>query len=242
MIPVILAAGMSTRLRPRTDTLPKPLLPVGETPLLRRTLQVLHLHGFQQCVIVTGYHRGLIEQSVQEWNASFFPHIRFVFNPRFASTNNNYSLWCARSDVLGQEMLLLDADIFFHEKVLEQLLLSPHENALVVRRARDLGPEEIKVELDLSGRVIRIGKTVAPDQAGGESLGIEKFSASATRCLFDVLRRRKDRDEFYEASFQELIDAGTEIFAVGDGGYPCIEIDTEEDLANADRLAKSMQP
>ena len=55
MTGIILAAGISSRLRPLTNETPKCLLPVGGTPLLERTLRSLEQSGIRECVIVTGY-------------------------------------------------------------------------------------------------------------------------------------------------------------------------------------------
>jgi hypothetical protein len=43
-------------------------------------------------------------------------------------------------------------------------------------------------------------------------------------------------NEFYEASFQEMIDSGSRMVAVGAGPYRSIEIDTVEDLHSAESL------
>jgi NDP-sugar pyrophosphorylase family protein len=42
---VILAGGLGTRLRPYTTVLPKPLVPVGDRPILERILHQLAAHG-----------------------------------------------------------------------------------------------------------------------------------------------------------------------------------------------------
>lgn len=238
MTGIILAAGISSRLRPLTNDTPKCLLPVGGIPLLERTLRSLVWSGIDECVIVTGYYQEKVKQFASALNLSL--KIDFRFNPQFASTNNNYSLWMAGQAVAGRDILLLDADILFDRRLIPFLLEARHENALVMRSSKILGQEEIKLELDEPGRILRIGKEIDPGRAAGESVGIEKFSAAAASRLFEILDRRKAKYEFYEASFQEMIDGGCPVYAVDSGEYGCMEIDTPEDLATAQRLAPAL--
>ena len=55
MIAVVLAAGLSTRLRPLTDTLPKPMLPIGGRPMLEYVIGHLASHNLRQIIITTHY-------------------------------------------------------------------------------------------------------------------------------------------------------------------------------------------
>lgn len=48
---MILAAGEGTRLRPLTNMIPKPMLPVGGKPLLEHTICWLRTHGIEQVAI-----------------------------------------------------------------------------------------------------------------------------------------------------------------------------------------------
>ncbi|NJL16357.1 MAG: NTP transferase domain-containing protein [Nitrospira sp.] len=60
---MILAAGLGTRLRPLTNTIPKPLLPVGGTPLIVWNILLLKRYGFHQ-IVVNLHHLGpMIEQA-----------------------------------------------------------------------------------------------------------------------------------------------------------------------------------
>ncbi len=234
---VILCAGSSTRLRPLTDEIPKCLLPVGEVPILRRAMSHLQALRIDEVVVVTGYREERIHQAVRAWGTSFAT--TFVSNPEYASTNNAYSLLLSRPHVEGEELLLLDGDIVFERTILDLLLENAHPDCLALRPAPDLGDEEIKCELDADGMVVRIGKDVPVARAAGESIGIERFSPATSRRLFEVLedrvRRRGLVNEWYEASFQEMIDAGARIEAVDVQGRTCIEIDTADDLSAADR-------
>jgi mannose-1-phosphate guanylyltransferase len=52
---LILAAGLGTRLRPLTDTIPKPLVPIAGVPLLQYHLDHLRHHGVTDVLINTHY-------------------------------------------------------------------------------------------------------------------------------------------------------------------------------------------
>ena len=43
-------------------------------------------------------------------------------------------------------------------------------------------------------------------------------------------------NDFYEAAFQDAIDDGQKLYAVDVGDYKCIEIDTAEDIKNAEKM------
>lgn len=58
---VILAGGLGTRLRPFTEVIPKPLLPLGERSLMEIQIERLKMHGFDTIYIATNYKSDYIE-------------------------------------------------------------------------------------------------------------------------------------------------------------------------------------
>lgn len=237
---VILAAGCATRLRPHSDDTPKTLLPVGGVPILRRTITSLLRCGFDQFVIGTGY----LEHMVREAVASWFPEldVTFVSNPDFRTTNNAFSLLLTREHVENDGFILLDGDVVFDVEVIEQLV-ERGPDCLAVRSVGSIGLEEVKVTADSDDRVLAIGKHVPVRSAMGESVGIELFSAASSKRLFEALHSRVTVqglvNEYYEASFQQIVDEGSTLYGVDIGSMYATEIDTIEDLlaANA-RLAQ----
>ena len=55
MLAVILAGGLGTRLRPYTVTFPKPLLPLGDVPILEVVVRQLAAAGFDRIVLTLGH-------------------------------------------------------------------------------------------------------------------------------------------------------------------------------------------
>jgi choline kinase len=241
---VVLAAGASTRLRPLTNAMPKCLLNVGGKTILERIIGNILAAGIREIALVVGYRSEMIREFVKQ----HFPkqRMRFIFNPDYASTNNAYSLSLARrflegrNGEIGQRLLLLDSDILFSNKLLPQFLREEAQNKIAVRISGEHNVEEIQVEINVDGNIDFIGKKPVLLSALAESIGIELFSAGAAATLFAVLERRVREgmgiSEFYEASFQEMINEGVILKAVDVSAFPAMEIDTPEDFERAGRL------
>ena len=57
---VILAGGLGTRLRPFTVALPKPLVPVGDKPILEIIVHQLVFHGFTHLTFAVNYQADIV--------------------------------------------------------------------------------------------------------------------------------------------------------------------------------------
>lgn len=100
---IIMAAGRGERLRPLTDRVPKPLIPVKGTPMIVSILEALRRNGIRETVIVTGYMAEAFEALRED-----YPEIRLVHNPLWAECNNISSMYAARRYL--PEAIVLDGD------------------------------------------------------------------------------------------------------------------------------------
>ena len=228
MIGVILAAGMAKRLRPLTDTKPKCLLKVGERTLLERTVDAMRQAGITEFLVVTGYRSSCPSQ------ASF----TFLDNTDYEHNNNIYSLWMACQKVRGCGFLLMDSDILCDPAAVVRIAQEPTA-ALAVNR-HELGEEEMKVVVDAENRITEISKTCRPEDAIGESVGIEKitadYSEALARELDQMILQEGLIDIFYERAFERLIPQGHTFKVVDTTHYFSYELDTPEDFQRAQEL------
>lgn len=233
---VLLAAGLAKRLRPLTDTTPKCLLEINAKNLLHRAIENIEANGIKEFIIVTGYREDMIIKYIN----TNFKHLNFEFlsNKDYMNNNNSYSLWMTK-DISGEEILLLDSDILFEKHIIKKLLDSEKKTCLALKRHK-LDEEQIKVLMDENSKVIEIGKEVDLNKAQGESIGIEIISGNFLKELYKVLDRKitleNNVNEFYEVSFQEVIDRNEKdvsMYGVDISEYSCIEIDTVEDYESA---------
>ena len=236
MIGVILAAGMAKRLRPLTDTKPKCLLKVGERTLLERTVDAMAAAGISEFVVVTGYLADMICDFLTIHYPQFTIH--FLHNADYPHNNNIYSLWMAGEIVRGKEFLLMDSDILCDPAAVLRIA-SEKEAALAVNR-HELGEEEMKVVVDDQMHITEISKTCRPEDAMGESVGIEKMTVAYSEALFHELDQMILKegliDIFYERAFERIIPQGHTFRVIDTTNYFSYELDTPEDFHRAQEL------
>lgn len=65
----ILAAGKGTRLRPYTDTMPKPMVCVGGKSIIKRTLEKLYDAGVKDTVVNSCHLADVLEDHLKDWTS-----------------------------------------------------------------------------------------------------------------------------------------------------------------------------
>lgn len=227
---IILAAGKGSRLNGTAGDRPKCLLRVGDTTLVERQIDTLRALGVDDIAVVVGCQADLVRRICGSG-------VEFVENLRFAETNSLYSLWLARP-LLRDGFVVMNCDVLFHPQLLDDLLTSRYEDALLLAYQEDdakpFGDEEMKVKVR-RGRVVGISKTMAPTDADGENLGVVKFGPAGAELLASILDGRVAAGalrDWAPRAFAEFA-ALRPLHAVGTRGFPWTEIDFPEDYQRA---------
>lgn len=103
---VVMAGGQGTRLRPLTDELPKPMLPVGDRPLLEIIVRGLRDAGIRQVNVTTHYKGDVIADHFKD-GQEFGVEIRYVNEDQPLGTAGALSLL----DESDEPLLVINGDI-----------------------------------------------------------------------------------------------------------------------------------
>lgn len=162
---MILCAGLGTRLRPLTNELPKPLVPVGDRPLLAHVAGRLRAAGITSVVINT-HHLSRAFDSVFEW---LDVEVKVVHEPEIRGTAGGVA--GARRHFGSGPVLVWNGDILADppvDRLLEGAALGSLCLAVVPRPAG-----EGTVGLDVAGHVVRLrGEQFGEETSGGDYVGI----------------------------------------------------------------------
>ncbi len=110
---VIMAAGMGKRMRPVTDFIPKPLIPVNGIRMIDTVIDALYENNIREIYIVVGYLKekfGILK--------SKYPNLMFIENPYYQKCNNISSLYVARKH-LGKCIILDGDQIIYNRGILQ---------------------------------------------------------------------------------------------------------------------------
>ncbi|MHA1515886.1 MAG: nucleotidyltransferase family protein, partial [Candidatus Heimdallarchaeaceae archaeon] len=125
---VILAAGEGIRLKPLTDSNPKPLLKVLGEPILKRSIDGFLKFGINSFVIVTHF----MEEKIKDYLAKEFPTIEFTFlhQEEIKGTGNAFLL--AKSEIEKDFFIGVNGDCIYSESLLKQTVIAARNGFISV--------------------------------------------------------------------------------------------------------------
>src|SRR5689334_8535106 len=104
----LFCGGLGTRLRPFTDTLPKPMIPINGRPFLEFLIEQLREQGIAKIVLLTGYRGEQIRHHFEDGRRF---GIRITYSEGPAEWETSRRLWEART-LLDPRFMLLYSDNF----------------------------------------------------------------------------------------------------------------------------------
>jgi mannose-1-phosphate guanylyltransferase len=104
---LFLAGGTGTRLRPLTNKVPKPMVPVLGKPLLERNIEKLKLYGVDEIILCTCYRPKCFE----EYFDRISPGVRIRYVQEETPLGTGGAIKNAQRYLEGEACLIFNADI-----------------------------------------------------------------------------------------------------------------------------------
>jgi glucose-1-phosphate thymidylyltransferase len=215
---IIPVAGIGSRLKPHTNTIPKVLLTVGDKPILGHILQKLLDSGIKEATFVTGHLGGMIKQYVEK----NYPEMDSIFVEQKKQEGLGHAIYQAAHTFGNDEIFIILGDTIFDVDL--DAVIALGANALGLKYVDD--PKRFGVAIIENGKIKQLVEKpeVPPSNMAIVGLYYIKNSQKLAECLrSNIENNRRTRGEFQLTdALQMMLDQGEEMvpFTV-DGWYDC---------------------
>ena len=221
---VILAGGKGTRLKPYTTVFPKPLMPIGDKPILEIVIRQLKSYGFDEIIMAVGHLAELIMTFFND-GSEYGIKIKYTREDKPLGTAGSLALM---KDELNEAFLMMNGDVLTTLDFSD--LVNYHNKngaiATIALKKRDVKIDFGVVELDDSNSIVEYKEKPKIDHL--VSMGVYVFEPR----VLEYIRPNEHLD--FPDLIKELISNGETVKGYVYDGY-WLDIGRPDDYEEANR-------
>lgn len=237
---LIPAAGMGNRLGKYTNDKTKCMVEVHNLTLIERSLNILSQYNISRIILVVGYEK----EKLKSFLGNNYKEIEIIYidNNIYDKTNNIYSIFLAKNKLIEDDTILLESDLIYEEKIIDNLLSNKFPNLAVVDKYQpwmDGTVVEINDEFDIVNFISKKDFDLNKTDKYYKTVNIYKFSkeflANTYVPFLEAYSKALGQNEYYEQVLRVITLLDTqELKALPLNNEKWYEIDDIQDLDNAE--------
>jgi len=231
-----MAAGVGSRISRHLQNQPKCCVDIEGKPLIRITLALLNRRGLTNVAIVTGYQEKYVHQALEGYQYARY------FNPFYRVANSISSAWFAREFLTGDEVIVMNGDVFMEDAVLDQLLAETRSPVMLSDSTR-IAEADYRFQWR-DERLLKYGKELSNEETTGEYVGIARLSrdylVGFRQRVIDAVAS-EDYKCWWEDIIYRTINHGEDVFVRDIAGHFWAEVDYIEDYERIKAFARQQR-
>ena len=232
---LILAAGLGSRLKQKTMSVPKAMVQINDKPIISFQIEALRNNEITEIGIVLGYKSDVLKNYLLRKHKDL--EFSFFVNEEYESSNSAYSFYQAREFIKDNSYIHLNCDVIFSKELLAKLIKSKHSNVIALSKKLNLTNNMEQVELDKKNKIIKMDN-MQFNEAAFKAYGLAKLSKGSSKYIIkkieNYLKRNNKNMNYYGIIRQAVLDIN--YYGINCNDHYLLEVNTLDDLDAANKI------